>query len=57
MKNFRVFKYAYSNASNYKSWGSLLLRDVVTEGDAELLIKKISSACYVVAEQLDVPQF
>lgn len=57
MKNFRVFKYAYSNASNYKSWGSLLLRDVVTEGDAELLIKKISSVCYVVAEQLDVPQF
>jgi hypothetical protein len=55
VKNFSIFEYYYCDASNYKSWGSLLLRGVVAKAEVELLLKKFDSACCFIAEQLGIP--
>lgn len=55
MREFSVFEYFYRDASNYKSWGSLLLCGVVTSVEIEILRSQFDAGCYFIAEQLDIP--
>ena len=55
MREFSVFEYLYRDASNYKSWGSLLLRGVVTNAELQILRNQFDSGCYFIAEQLGLP--
>jgi hypothetical protein len=43
MKKFSVFEYLYRNASNYKSWGTLVLRGEATASDLGVLKSKFES--------------
>lgn len=55
MKNFSVFEYLYRDASNYKSWGFLLLHGSATSADMVALRSHFDAGCYFVAEQLNIP--
>ena len=55
MKTFSVFEYFYRDASNYKSWGLLLLQGSATPADTEDLQRQFDSGCYFIAEQLGIP--
>lgn len=55
MKEFSVFEYLYRDASNYKSWGTLVLRGAVTASDLGVLKSKFESGEFFIAEQLDIP--
>jgi len=55
MRNFSVFEYCYCDASNYKAWGSLLLRGAARNAEVEILQRQFDSECYFIAEQLCIP--
>lgn len=55
MKNFSIFEYCYRDASNYKSWGFLLLQGAALSGDMEDLQRHFDSGSYFIAEQLCIP--
>ena len=55
MSNSSVFEYFYRDASNFKAWGTLLLRGVATEADVATLKSRFESGDYFIAEQLNVP--
>ena len=55
MKNFSVFEYLYRDASNYKSWGFLLLQGSATPADIVALRSHFDGGCYFIAEQLHIP--
>ena len=55
MREFSVFEYCYRDASNYKSWGFLLLRGVATSAEIAMLKNRFDAGCYFIAEQLDSP--
>ena len=55
MSEFSVFEYCYRDASNYTSWGSLLLCGVVTCAEIEILLSRFDAGCYFIAEQLCIP--
>lgn len=55
MREFSVFEYFYRDASNYKSWGSLLLCGRVTSAETEILRSQFDAGCYFIAEQLGIP--
>jgi hypothetical protein len=52
---YSVFEYLYRDASNYKSWGSVLLKGVATPLEIQGLIRSLEDASYFVAEQVRVP--
>lgn len=55
MREFSVFEYCYRDASNYKSWGFLLLRGVATSAEIAMLKNRFDAGCYFIAEQLGLP--
>ncbi|MEO6321988.1 MAG: hypothetical protein ABIR56_14965 [Polaromonas sp.] len=55
MKDFSVFEYCYRDASNYKSWGVLLLQGSASGADIEDLQRHFDSDSYFIAEQLCIP--
>ena len=55
MEKFSVFEYLYRDASNYKSWGTLVLRGATTASDLEVLKSKFESGEFFIAEQLGIP--
>ena len=55
MKALSVFEYCYRDASNYKSWGFLLLQGAVSSDDIAHLKKHFESGEYFIAEQLGIP--
>lgn len=55
MKDFSVFEYCYRDASNYKSWGFLLLKGAASHADIEDLKRHFESGDYFIAEQLGIP--
>ena len=55
MRNFSVFEYCYCDASNYKAWGSLLLRGAARNAEIEILHQQFEFECYFIAEQLCIP--
>lgn len=50
-----MFEYLYRDASNYKSWGTLVLRGAATASDLEVLKSKFESGEFFIAEQLGIP--
>ncbi|MDI1274925.1 hypothetical protein [Polaromonas sp.] len=55
MGDFSLFEYCYRDASNYKSWGTLLLQGHASNLDIEDLQRHFDSGCYFIAEQLRIP--
>lgn len=55
MTSLSIFEYLYRDASDYKSWGTLLLEGVATEADVADLITQFESGSYFIAEQLGIP--
>lgn len=55
MKKISVFEYLYRDGSNYKSWGTLVLRGATTTADLEVLKSKFESGEFFIAEQLGIP--
>lgn len=55
MQKLCVFEYLYRDASNYKAWGTLLLRGTATASDLEVLATHFESGEFFIAEQLGIP--
>ena len=55
MREFSVFEYCYRDASNYESWGFLLMRGVAASVEIEIMHRQFDAGCYFIAEQLDIP--
>lgn len=55
MTNFSVFEYLYRDASNYKAWGTLLLKGIASSADIEDLKNSFESGEFFIAEQLGIP--
>ncbi len=52
---YSVFEYLYRDASNYKSWGSVLLTGVATPLEIQDLTRCLEDSSFFVAEQVRVP--
>ncbi len=57
MRECSVFEYYYRDASNYKSWGSLLLCGVVTSAEIEILRSQFDAACSTLCRALGLYQW
>lgn len=55
MTEFSIFDYLYRDASNYKSWGSLLLEGRVTGAELEQLHAQLNCDEFFIAEQVGIP--
>ena len=55
MSDFSIFEYLYRDASNYKVWGTLLLKGSAPSADVEALKNTFESGEFFIAEQLDIP--
>lgn len=55
MKKYIIFEYLYRDASNYKAWGSLVLRGGFKSSDLDILKSKFEAGIYFIAEQLQIP--
>lgn len=55
MTEFSIFDYFYRDASNYKSWGSLLLEGRATESQLEQLRTQLNCGEFFIAEQVGIP--
>lgn len=52
---FCVFEYLYRDADNFKAWGSLLLKGVLTDAQVAGMKSKFESEEFFIAEQIGVP--
>lgn len=50
-----VLEYLYRDASNYKTWGKLLLSGIPSQNDIDTLRACLESEVYFVAEQVGIP--
>ncbi len=55
MRDFSLFEYRYRDASNYKSWGFLLLQGSASSSDIEDLRRRFDSGSNFIAERLCIP--
>ena len=55
LADYSVFEYFYCDASNYKSWGCLLLAGVFQPSDIERLQLHFEAGEFFVSEQLGIP--
>ena len=55
MTEFSIFDYLYRDASNYKSWGSLLLEGRATKAELEALRTSLNCGEFFIAEQVGIP--
>jgi hypothetical protein len=55
MTELSIFDYLYRDASNYKSWGSLLLEGRATEAELERLRTQLNCDEFFIAEQVGIP--
>ena len=55
LKKFSLFRYCYRDASNYKSWGRLLLQGSAVSVDMEDLQRHFYAGEFFIAEQLNIP--
>lgn len=53
--NFSIFDYFYRDASNYKAWGTLLLKGLASSQEIENIREFFDSGEYFIAEQLGIP--
>ena len=55
LADFSVFKYCYRDAGNYKAYGQLLLKGLVSITDIQKLQTHFESGEFFIAEQLGIP--
>ena len=55
MTELSIFDYLYRDASNYKSWGSLLFEGHATETEIEQLRAQLNCGEFFIAEQVGIP--
>lgn len=55
MSDFSIFEYLYRDASNYKAWGTLLLKGNASSADIEVLKNTFESGEFFIAEQMGIP--
>ena len=55
VKRFCVFEYLYRDADNFKAWGALLLKGVLTDTQVAEMRSKFESEEFFIAEQIGVP--
>lgn len=55
MATYTVFDYLYRDASNYKAWGSLLLKGAAVEADSARVFAALNDYEYFIAEQVGIP--
>lgn len=55
MADLSIFEYLYRDASNYKSWGTLLLKGTASSADIEEIKNSFESGEFFIAEQLGIP--
>lgn len=55
MHDFSMFEYCYRDAANYKSFGRLLLKGVVSIADLRTVQSHFESGEFFIAEQLSIP--
>lgn len=55
MGDFSVFKYCYRDAANYKAYGQLLLKGLVSITHFQTLQTHFESGEFFIAEQLGIP--
>ncbi|MBI5899946.1 MAG: hypothetical protein HZB40_12035 [Rhodocyclales bacterium] len=54
-KRFCVFEYLYRDADNFKAWGALLLKGVLSHAQVAEMKYKFESETFFIAEQIGVP--
>jgi hypothetical protein len=52
---YSVFEYLYRDGSNYKAWGGVLLRGVLSREEVDELVGKLDGKELFVAEQVGIP--
>lgn len=52
---FSVFEYLYRDAGNFKAWGTLLLKGMLTEAQVGEMHSKFDGGEFFIAEQIGVP--
>ena len=55
MVDFSVFEYCYRDASNYKAYGQLLLKGLVSIAHIQTMQTHFESGKFFIAEQLGIP--
>jgi hypothetical protein len=55
LTNFSIFEYFYRDASNYKAWGSVLLKGEVTRAQVVKIRSRFDVEELFIAEQLGLP--
>jgi hypothetical protein len=55
VKRFCVFEYLYRDADNFKAWGALLLKGVLTDAQVVEMKSKFEGEEFFIAEQIGVP--
>jgi hypothetical protein len=55
LRKFSLFEYCYRDASNYKSWGFLLLQGAASNADIEDMVRHFVAGEFFIAEQLGIP--
>lgn len=55
MRHFSAFEYSYRDASNYKSFGRLLLTGITSDLDVQRLRNHLESSEFFIAEQMGIP--
>lgn len=55
MTEFSVFDYLYRDGSNYKAWGSLLLKGKATQTNINALLSCLENREFFIAEQVGIP--
>jgi hypothetical protein len=56
MEKYALFEYLYRDASNYKAYGSLLLKGSYVEDERTFLISHLESGQFFVPEAMGIPQ-
>ena len=54
MTTSSIFEYLYRDASNYKSWGALLLEGTATDAEVTDFLGQFEAGSYFIAEQLGI---
>jgi len=56
MESYVVFEYLYRDASNYKSYGEILLQGKYNEDEITFLTSHFESGIFFIPEAIDIPE-
>lgn len=53
--DYSIFEYMYRDAGNFKAYGVVLLKGVLTDADVDSLCRRFDGGEFFIAEQIGVP--